>query len=389
MVDAQHPRESANDRAKLGDRLRLARESRGITTELASEQAAVPIRYIRMFEEGRYPVVADPAYLTHFVRRYASYLGMDAWQASRDFIAETEPETALRRAGKLAGEPPLEATMTNSKTNPPPDKSKSAKTAAGSTDSAPSTGHRPRFDAGPISLIGAAVTLGLFLLNVYLQQKRPQHTAPIVEGEKSTSTQASAPAPASAPQSTSASAPASEPAQPAAAPPEEKAPAAEAPPPPPPAAPEARAPEAPAAQPAAPSQATGGAGSASESSASSATVSAAPSGSVPQPAAPRAEVETTKRSAPSAAPSTGSGQAAMGSAPKMEPAPNAEAAPKTAAATAAGGAEGGHKPKPNVDATNKASEQLRAEQLERMKARNAGGGAQAPAAGGAQAPAAQ
>src|SRR6266481_6239218 len=105
MVDSQQPDEVSNDRAKLGDRLRLAREARGVSRELASEQAAIPIRYIRMFEEGRYPVVADPAYLTHFVRRYASYLGMDAWQASRDFIAETEPETALRRAGKLAAEP--------------------------------------------------------------------------------------------------------------------------------------------------------------------------------------------------------------------------------------------------------------------------------------------
>jgi cytoskeleton protein RodZ len=83
---------------RLGDRLRHARESRGASTEKASEQASIPIRYIQMFEEGHHPLVADPAYLTHFVRRYAAYLGLDVWQASRDFIAETDPETALSRA---------------------------------------------------------------------------------------------------------------------------------------------------------------------------------------------------------------------------------------------------------------------------------------------------
>jgi cytoskeletal protein RodZ len=61
-----------------------------------------------MFEEGRYPMVADPAYLTHFVRRYAASLGLDELAASRELIAETErspsplhadaePSTADRR----------------------------------------------------------------------------------------------------------------------------------------------------------------------------------------------------------------------------------------------------------------------------------------------------
>src|SRR5205085_3132346 len=131
MSNPEQPFSRGNDPGKLGERLRLAREARGVSAEVASEQASVPIRYIRMFEEGRYPVVADPAYLTHFVRRYASYLGMDAWQASRDFIAETEPETALRRAGKLAAEPPtLEPTMTMTRPNSPNDK-KSSKGGGG------------------------------------------------------------------------------------------------------------------------------------------------------------------------------------------------------------------------------------------------------------------
>ena len=141
MGNPEQPSSAGIDPGKLGGRLRLAREARGVSAEVASEQASVPIRYLRMFEEGRYPVVADPAYLTHFVRRYATYLGLDAWQASRDFIAETEPETALRRAGKLAAEPTtLEPPMTNAKPNSSSEKGKGG-SAGGSP---PGAGHGPR-----------------------------------------------------------------------------------------------------------------------------------------------------------------------------------------------------------------------------------------------------
>src|SRR5882724_12297948 len=146
---------------KLAERLRRSREAKGVTPETASEESAVPVRYVRMFEEGRYPVVSDPAYLAHFVRRYAMYLGLDAELASRDLIAETEPETALRRAGKLSAEPKVEPSMTQRESGPQgKEDKKSAKPKA--VGKAPA--RRFKFDAGPISLIGAAVTLGLFLL---------------------------------------------------------------------------------------------------------------------------------------------------------------------------------------------------------------------------------
>lgn len=94
--------EARQPRLTLAERLLNGRAAKGVSPEVASEQACVPIRYVRMFEAGNYPVVADPAYLVHFVRRYAGYLGLDAETASRDLIAETEPETARRRTGKLA-----------------------------------------------------------------------------------------------------------------------------------------------------------------------------------------------------------------------------------------------------------------------------------------------
>jgi cytoskeleton protein RodZ len=59
-----------------------------------------------MLEEGRFPAVADPAYLTHFLRRYALWLGLDAETMARDFLDETEPETAARRSGRMPPETP-------------------------------------------------------------------------------------------------------------------------------------------------------------------------------------------------------------------------------------------------------------------------------------------
>ena len=350
MADAQQPPESGYDRETLGERLRVAREARGVSAELASEQASVPIRYIRMFEEGRYPVVADPAYLTHFVRRYASYLGLDAWQASRDFIAETEPETALRRVGKKTAEPrTVEPSMSTTKGTPPPaDKGKAGRplNASSSPPSPPPPplsgnpgGRRPRFDAGPIALIGAGVTLGLFLLNLWMQ-RQPQ-TAPIVETAKPVVEESGAAAAHKAP-------PIGE-AQPS-------APAAEAP---------AAAPQAEVAAPAAPAPPA------------SAPAAEAPKASAPAPA-PQvpAQAEITKSKPPSAAPA-----AAPAAAPPAPP-PAAKAAPSHREQPGGGqhraGSEGSRKSR--VDATNKASDELRAEQLERLKAKTAGGGA--PASGG-------
>jgi len=83
----------------LGERLRAARSEKGFSLETASQNSKVALRYVCMFEEGRYPMVADPAYLTSFVRCYAASLGLDGLEASREFIAETERSPSPLHAG--------------------------------------------------------------------------------------------------------------------------------------------------------------------------------------------------------------------------------------------------------------------------------------------------
>lgn len=86
--------------AGIGQRLRAAREAKSKSIDEASHEAGLPVRYLRMLEEGRFPAVADPAYLTHFLRRYASYLALDVDQVTREFLLQTEPDTSARRTGK-------------------------------------------------------------------------------------------------------------------------------------------------------------------------------------------------------------------------------------------------------------------------------------------------
>ncbi|MGH7899020.1 MAG: helix-turn-helix domain-containing protein [Candidatus Binatia bacterium] len=102
MDEARHGPEirGSEPGAGLAGKLRAAREAKGASIDAAHRATGVPLHYLTMFEEGRFPMVSDPAYLAPFMRRYAAYLGLDSEQALRDLITENEPETVARRAGK-------------------------------------------------------------------------------------------------------------------------------------------------------------------------------------------------------------------------------------------------------------------------------------------------
>ena len=98
---------------RLAERFRAARNERGFSLETMSEKSRVALRYVCMFEEGRYPMVADPAYLTCFVRRYAASLGLDESEAAREFIAETEYSPSPLHARDSAPAETLDAKPSN------------------------------------------------------------------------------------------------------------------------------------------------------------------------------------------------------------------------------------------------------------------------------------
>lgn len=77
-------------RKTVGAKLVAAREERKLTREEASRLASVPLRFTTMLEEGEYPLIADPAYLVPYLRRYATSLGLVAEALVLAFHAENE-----------------------------------------------------------------------------------------------------------------------------------------------------------------------------------------------------------------------------------------------------------------------------------------------------------
>jgi hypothetical protein len=81
-----------DQRARIGNALRSARERLSLSIEQAADGAGVPLHYARLLEgEVRSGIgVSDELYLIPFFRRYASSLGMNAEELLPDFIGEVQ-----------------------------------------------------------------------------------------------------------------------------------------------------------------------------------------------------------------------------------------------------------------------------------------------------------
>lgn len=75
----------AGEGASLGEVLRRARESRGLTREAAAAQAKVPLRLAEALEEDDYSLLPDQRYLVRLVYDYAMTLGLDAGGLTASF----------------------------------------------------------------------------------------------------------------------------------------------------------------------------------------------------------------------------------------------------------------------------------------------------------------
>ena len=95
---AQAPGESA-DQAKgaagdaessLGRFLAGARERRGLTHDAAIKESHIPSHYLRMLENNDYSMISDQLYLLPFLRRYATFLGLDPEEVAMRFVREVQ-----------------------------------------------------------------------------------------------------------------------------------------------------------------------------------------------------------------------------------------------------------------------------------------------------------
>src|SRR5262247_3995912 len=82
----------------IGEKLRLARETRGIALRDISEQTRISIRYLEAIETDDYQRLPGGIFNRSFIRAYAKFIGYDEHNALEDYTR------TLRERGQLDDE---------------------------------------------------------------------------------------------------------------------------------------------------------------------------------------------------------------------------------------------------------------------------------------------
>lgn len=97
---------------EIGQKLKEARESNGVTIEEAAEDLKLRVSQIENIEEGNIKAFKDVFYLKYFIREYAKYLGLDYEKLVDDFneflfdYTSKIPVSDIERAKKEKKEEP-------------------------------------------------------------------------------------------------------------------------------------------------------------------------------------------------------------------------------------------------------------------------------------------
>lgn len=67
-----------------------ARERKGLTREQVAAEAHLPPHYVKMIETDNYDLISDRLYLVPFLRRYATFLGLDAEEIASRFVSNVQ-----------------------------------------------------------------------------------------------------------------------------------------------------------------------------------------------------------------------------------------------------------------------------------------------------------
>lgn len=82
--------DGAESEPSLGHLITETRERKGMTREQVASEAHVPAHYIKMIETDSYDLISDRLYLVPFLRRYATFLGLDAEEIASRFVSDVQ-----------------------------------------------------------------------------------------------------------------------------------------------------------------------------------------------------------------------------------------------------------------------------------------------------------
>src|SRR6478609_6088163 len=94
--------------ATVGERLRAAREARGLTLAQVAAETRIPQRHLQTIEAGDFTALPARTYAISFSKNYARMVGLDAEQVATDVRGELnalDPAPRLRPAGFEPGDP--------------------------------------------------------------------------------------------------------------------------------------------------------------------------------------------------------------------------------------------------------------------------------------------
>jgi cytoskeleton protein RodZ len=74
----------------LGQLITEARERKGMTRDQVATEAHLPAHYVKMIETDNYDMISDRLYLVPFLRRYATFLGLDAEEIASRFVSNVQ-----------------------------------------------------------------------------------------------------------------------------------------------------------------------------------------------------------------------------------------------------------------------------------------------------------
>lgn len=74
----------------LGKLITEARERKGMTRDQVIGEAHLPAHYVKMIETDNYDLISDRLYLVPFLRRYATFLGLDAEEVASRFVSNVQ-----------------------------------------------------------------------------------------------------------------------------------------------------------------------------------------------------------------------------------------------------------------------------------------------------------
>ena len=105
MAETEETETPETTTSPVGERLRVAREDKGLSLEDVATQTRIPRRHLEAIEEGDWSRLPAPTYTIGFAKSYASAVGLDRNEVGDDIREEVGSTRPVEQTNTAAFEP--------------------------------------------------------------------------------------------------------------------------------------------------------------------------------------------------------------------------------------------------------------------------------------------